>query len=100
MSPVLAIFSTGHQERVVRLWALQGLHVKCVFFAAWKHLLWATVHAGYCSHSWLMVLDLIPTFAKKITDVDESSSTAVTFGPIEFPTLTISLEAIALQLND
>lgn len=47
-----------------------------------------------------MVLDLIPTFAKKITDVDESSSTAVTFGSIEFPTLTISLEAIALQLND
>lgn len=46
--------------------------------AAWKCLLWAMVHAGCCSHSWLMVLILLP-------DVEESSSTAVTFGSREFP---------------
>ena len=42
-----------------------------------------TVHSasvGYCSHSWLMVLDCTPgIYAKDITDVEESPTIDVTF---------------------
>lgn len=58
-----------------------GLACEMCLLAAWKCLLWAIVHAGCCSHSWLMVLLLLPVFAKESTDVEES----VTFGPWEFP---------------
>lgn len=34
LSPVLAIFSTGHKECVGELCALPDLHVKCILLAA------------------------------------------------------------------
>lgn len=62
-----------------------GLAREMCLLAVWKCLLWAMVHAGCRSHSWLMVLNLLPVFAKESSGVEESSSTAVTFGPQKFP---------------
>ena len=65
-----------------------GLAREMCLLAAWKCLLWAMVHAGCCSPSWLMVLILLPAFVKQSSDVGESFSTAVTFGPWEFPCIS------------
>lgn len=67
-----------------------GLAREMCLLAAWKCLLWAMVHAGCCSPSWLMVLILLPAFVKESTDVEESFSTAVTFGSREFTASAVS----------